>query len=460
MLEKIKQYLDIFNIENYKDKETYYNLLKQILLGCSFFFIIGTYSVIRPLKASVFLGLVGKEYIPIAKIISIIILSPCLLIYAKLVDKLKRYQVMYFFLIFYVIGSIIASLTLMHPTIGIANTYTSKYRIFGWLFYLFIDLYSPLIVATFWAFANSINTPEHAKKNYGNIVALSRLGGMATSFGCWLILKNVTLPITTTIPAILISTSIFLLGCFFCIEKIIKKIPDEFLHGYKAVYEVEKNKKKKETGLWSGLKLMITQPYVLGIFGIVYIYEVISVITDYQMQVLMSLQSNNAIGDMSSFMFIYTASFQALGFFFAVFGTGQLLKKAGVHFCLLVMPVATGALMIALFAYPSLSTIFIVMVLLRALNYGFSAPVKEILYIPTTKDVKFKSKSWIDSFGKSLSKTSGSSFTFFSQTKNALSLIKINSLGAIALSAIWIAIAFGLGKKYTKTVDANEVIGK
>ncbi|MBD3231887.1 hypothetical protein GF322_04460 [Candidatus Dependentiae bacterium] len=459
-MQKVKFLHTIFVLRKQDQAGIYYNFIKQILLGITFFFIIATYSVIRPLKTAVFLGMVGKEFVPIAKIVSIIILFPCLIFYARLVDKLKRYQVMCFFLFFYVVALLITSIILLHPTIGLSNSETNQYRIFGWIFYLLIDLFSPLVVATFWAFSNSINNPEDAKTNYGRIVAFSRIGGIFSTFFCWLIIKKTSFSFVYTIPAMLICISVFLVCATFCITRIIKKIPKEFLRGYEAVYLAEKNRKKEQGGLWSGLKFIITQPYVFGIFGIVYIYEVISILTDYQMQVLMSIQAKNMISDMTAFMFMYTMSFQLVGLFFAFFGTGWLLKKIGVSLSLFIMPISIIIFMFILFNFPSLNIIFVIMVLLRALNYGFNAPVKEILYIPTIREIKFKSKAWIDSLGKSLSKTSGSTFSFIAYTNNYLRLIRMNSIIVLLFSFIWIFIVFGLGKKYTKTIKCDQVIGR
>jgi ATP:ADP antiporter, AAA family len=461
MFSKLKVIKDFFfDFKNFRDEAFRYEMYKLMLLGFTFFFIIGSYSILRPLKTSVFLGLVGKEYQPITKLISIINLFPCLLLYAKLVDKLRRYQVVYFFFGVYIIGSTLLAIALSHPIMGLHNTDTNPYRILGWVFYLFIDLFSPLVVSTFWAFANSINSPNHAKRSYGKIVAISRVGGIITSMASWYIMQKAFIPYAISIPYLLVIASIFLSLACLCIFKLMKNVPGIFLHGYEAVYQAEKQKKKEMTpGTLEGLKLVITKPYVLGIFGLVYAYEIISVILDYQMQVLMSIETNNAVSKMSSFMFLYTGAFQALGLIFALFGTSALLKKIGVHLCIMIMPLATILLMLGLLGYPSLTTIFIIMVLLRALNYGFNAPVREILYIPTTKDIKFKSKAWIESFGRSMSKTSGSVFNLLAQTNNVLALVRIDCVFAIAISGIWGIISFLVGAKYHKTIKNNEVIG-
>jgi len=462
MLKKIKQVVFKGFFPYDKENNLSHNSLKIILLGFSFFFIIGSYSVLRPLKASVFLALIGKEYVPIAKMISIIILFPCMLFYAKLVDRLKQSQVVRFFLILYSIGGVVFALFLLHPTIGLNNSQTSVYRLIGWLFYFYLDLFSAFVVSTFWAFANSINNPEYAKQNYGKIVAFSRIGGISTPLISWLLIQKTSLPGSISIPILIIATSLFLLLASFCISRIIKKIPHQLLHGYEAAYKVDKrqSKSKVKVGLLQGLMLMITKPYVLAIFGITYSYEVISVILDYQMQILMSIANNNAILGMSSFMFIYTASFQGLGLVFALFGTSNFLRWIGVKKCLLIMPLMTILLMLSLLAYPSLSMIFIIMVLLRALNYGFNAPIKEILYIPTTKNIKFKSKAWIESFGRSLSKTSGSTLNLIAQAKNTLNIIRLDSIYAIGISIVWTIISCFIGKKYNEIIENNQVIGE
>ncbi|MFH1644145.1 MAG: Npt1/Npt2 family nucleotide transporter [bacterium] len=446
--------------ENNLNRDKYHEILKVSLLSAIFFCIIGSYSILRPLKTSIFFSIVGKEYQPLTKFISIFALIPALLLYAKLIDKLKRYQVVYLFFFLYAGLSVLFAYLLTNSTIGLPNTNTSVNRIFGWIFYLFVDLFSPLIVSTFWAFVNSIYIPNKAQKNYGIIVAVSRVGGILTTGFSWLLINQTslasfnTIPILTAIPAILLIAAGFLL-------KGMKKIPKEHLIGYEEQHSKEQNLSKKEkTGILEGLQLMFKQPYVFGIFGLVYSFEIISVIFDYQMQVLISIANNNELGGMTSYMLLYTGSFQVLALIFAIFGTSRLLKSIGTKKSLLLPPIATIILILSLLFHPGLITIFIVMVVLRALHYGFNTPVREILYIPTTKDIKFKSKSWIDSFGRTLSKTSGSTFNWFAQSPNYLSIIRLDSLFCLGIVGVWGVISFLVGKKYEITVDSGEIIGQ
>ena len=66
---------------------------------------------------------------------------------------------------------------------------------------------------------------------------------------------------------------------------LMKKVPGRYLHGYEAVYKVEKERQKKgksETGIWSGLTMLFNYPYVLGMFGIIFFYELVNTVLSYQ----------------------------------------------------------------------------------------------------------------------------------------------------------------------------------
>ena len=55
----------------------------------------------RELKSSIFMSTVGKEYIPWARMMAMIILVPGVLFYSFLVDKMRRHQLLYFYSIAY-----------------------------------------------------------------------------------------------------------------------------------------------------------------------------------------------------------------------------------------------------------------------------------------------------------------------------------------------------------------------
>src|SRR5258708_7376704 len=80
---------------------------KFSLLSMTFFLIIGSYWMLRPLKDAIFMSVVGAEFIPRAKMLSLLVAFPLVLIYSRLVDFLPRHR------LFYVLCTLYGSIALI-----------------------------------------------------------------------------------------------------------------------------------------------------------------------------------------------------------------------------------------------------------------------------------------------------------------------------------------------------------
>ena len=444
-----------------------YERIKVLLLSLTFLFIVGAYTVIYDLKNSIFMSIVGKEYVPWAKMSSMIILIPAVLFYAFLVDNLRRYQLLYFYSVIYGIFGLICAYLIGHPTIGLANTDSSPFRIFGWVFYFFVEGFSPFMVSVFWAFSNSINSPDKAKNNYAILVLGSKMGGMMSAgFAWWLLtLKNSAgqrfFSDALNHQLLLVLFSGLVIITPIIVYLLIKKVPKNYLHGYEAVYKFEKEKKKEAEsgglGLLDGLKMLLGQPYILGIFGMVLFYEVLNTILGYQRLGIAQAASND-VSDVSYLLYRQMFAMHTIGFFISLFGTRTLLKKFGERVCLLLIPISSGFLLLYFWMTYTPLSLTIVFIVLKSVNYAFAQPVRESLYIPTVKDIKFKSKSWIDAFGQKMARGLGSSFNILVNNIGPLLYFPLHGILFVGIISAWLATAFLVGKRYAKAIKRNEII--
>ncbi len=97
------------------------------------------------------------------------------------------------------------------------------------------------------------------------------------------------------------------------------------------------------------------------------------------------------------------------------------------------------------------------MIIAKGLGYAVNNPVKEIMYIPTSKDVKFKTKSWIDMFGSRTAKQSGAQITDAFK-HNIPDLMVFGTLVSMGLTAVWIIAAIYVGNKNKKLTDHGHII--
>lgn len=455
---KVKNYFNSFFPAEHAER------IKLLALTLSFFFIIGAYTISKELKDIVFSEIVGKEYIWLAKLISIVLLVPSILIYSKFVDTLRRYQLLSLYSFIYGAVGLFFAFLLGHPTIGLPNTEVNQYRIFGWLFYFFIEGYSPFVVSVFWAFSNSINSPESAKKNYAIMVSGSKLGGMVmAAFAYALLSIKSTAFITDTgrYQLLLGAASLLLLCVPVIIYGLVKLVSGRFLHGYEAVYQVEKQRAKtgeSETGVLSGLSMLIKYPYAFGIFLIVLFYEVIQTILNFQ-RLGIAKESAATVSEFGASLFAMIFFVHFIGFIISIVGTKVLLERLGEKRCLLLVPISTALLF---FYFKIMSTqfaFFVFLIGIRSIHYAFSYPVRESLYILTVKEIKFKSKSWIDAFGAKFAKASGSIFNGFTAGFSASMFLAAQSMLFSGIIALWVVVAYLLGSRFEKAVARNEVIG-
>ena len=464
MLAKLKELLAhgkklvkaIVNVEEHER-------LKLFYLTLSFFFIIGAYTLVKDLKDSIFANIVGREYVVMAQWLTMFILIPAILFYSTLVDNIRRYQLLMIYSAIFGVMGLIFAYFLGHPTMGMYNTEQGAWRVFGWIFYFFGEGYSPFVVSVFWAFSNSVNNPEEAKNNYGLLSAGSKLGGMLTSGFAWYLLSPNHRMYSDTVNHQLLLTlaSVLLLLVPIIIYFLMKNVPGKYLHGYEAAYKVEKERSKTgqaKTGILPGLMMLFQQPYVFGIFGMVFFYEVVAKVLSYQR--LGVAQENSAnVSEFSAYLFKITFCMHFFGFLLSFLGTRALLHRFGERICLLLIPIGTGVVLFYFLTSYSPTALLIAVVGTKVINYAFSWPVREGLYVPTTKEIKFKSKSWIDAFGSKFAKSAGSGFNWMTQGVQMGGIFTYILFFFSGVTGLWLLTAYLLGRRFDKAIAQNEIIG-
>lgn len=447
--------------------ELKYDKLKIIYLSIIYFFVNGAYTIISNIKNSIFMGLVGRDYVPEARLLVLFLLVPAILFYSKLVDKTKRYKLLAWYSIFYCIGCLGFAYLIGHPTIGIPNTFQSPLRIFGWVFYVFVEGFSPFVLSVFWAFSNSVSRPDSANKGYGLMVSFSKIGGMLAAGLSWMLFSVASTAFignfsqasdVSKMRIILLISAIFLAIIPLIVWLMVKRIPKGHFHGYEAVYKAEKNldsEGKSDTGIFAGLKMFFRYPYVFGIFCMVFLYEVLNTIISF-LRLGVAEKAGDTIAGTSAFLFKWNFIMHAIGLAISFFGTTALLRKLGTKVCVFLVPITMGMVILCFMFTDNVSIAMAAITFINAFHYAFEKPVVESLYIPTLKEIRFKSKAWIDAFGGKAAKSTGSILNILS------TIFKTGSLFAFSfafLIGVWSFVAFFLGRRFEKAILTNEAIG-
>lgn len=441
---------------------------KYSLLAIAFLFTIGAYWLLRLLKDLVLYKLAfpvslgynadeGRQWAPITKAISPFVVLGVVMIYTKLVDMFEKQKLFYIIASFY---------TLCFATIGtilyLQQAHGSEFvgapilKYTGICNYLLTESLGSVLVALFWSFTVSISTAEQAKRAFPFIVALGQIGSI-TGSALMLIKRLPTWPLFAVAVGCLV-------GLMAAIRYLVATTPADQMRS-------DKEEKKSKPDMLGGIKLLLTKPYLLGVLVVSTFYEISGTIMDYQMKSQAAVLFDEST--FKWFLGVFGVASNGLAFALALLGTSAVIKKFGVRTCLQIYPVSCAISIIALYAYyqSGLATAmslfwatFGVMMVVKGVSYAVNNPVKEMMYIPTSKDAKFKAKGIIDMLGGRSAKATGAQIGGFLNVKgDALasiqSLMLYGSLISLGIIGVWILAALYVGTQNQKLVKSGEIIG-
>jgi len=425
------------------------------LLAAALMLTLGPYWMLRGIREAIFIDLVGLRWQPWGKISSFIFIIPLVLLYSKLVDVFHKEK------LFYVIYSIYV-LIFLSVALFVANPQFSNFSLIpflnpllalipgslvGWMSYIAFESFGALAPALFWSFVASQVTTDAAKRGYGMIISITQLGTIGGS----LLVANYSqkhgLPLLIVIATLGIAMVPLIITLFTKINKK-EKAPEKTMF-----FRVDKPK----TGFWEGLRLLIKTPYLMGIFVITTGYEIIGTMLEFQMNIL-GHEVYPTKEAFAGFYARYGLFANGLALLFALMGTSFFLRKYGLRICLLLFPIATAFVITGTRLFPILPVVFIAMIILKGLSYSLNNPAKEILYIPTSRDVKFKAKGWIDIFGARSVKASGSGINAFFSKLAPVEMITLATPILFFIVFAWITIARFVGNKHHKLIKYKKII--
>jgi len=229
----------------------------------------------------------------------------------------------------------------------------------------------------------------------------------------------------------------------------------------------EKPKKNKpKAGMMEGFSLVGKYSYVQGLAACSCIFTIKVTILDYAMKLLAKGTSEadnpgdpvGAINAFAAFMGIFGVCTNCLSFFFSLVGTSFVLRRFGLKTTLMLFPSLCFIAIVLAYMFPNLQMVSVVMLVLKALALALSNPCMELLYQPTSSEVKFKVKAWIDKFGQGGVKALGSVF-IYQFSDSAADLLNYGMGVAIALTVCLLYISNYMGKAFNECIGSGYIVG-
>ncbi len=355
--------------------------VRSIILFSNFFLIILAYYQVKSASRSLLIEYWGSENFPWVWIASALVLGSFIGFYYRLVERYSRLAV--------VLGCcllFIALLVVFHAALGWYGAVTSV------VFYIFVDIFSVILVEQFWSLADSVTETEAGRKSYWFIGTGGLLGGVIGGAAATAMLEFT--PMRT--PDLLLSCAAILIVTFLL----------NLAMGRMGLYR-EVTSKGPPVVAAGGWRALIKSRYLILIACSLLCSQLVQPVVEYQF--LKAVEASYSALD---------ARTQYISSFFSILGvvsiainllvTPFLHRYLGVMWGMVIQPFVLAMSSLAFMAQPTLMIASMMKIGDRGLSYSISRASKEQLYIPVDPVRTYQAKAWIDMLGYRLFKVFGS----------------------------------------------------
>ncbi len=255
---------------------------------------------------------------------------------------------------------------------------------FVWALYIFGDMFVSSMVALFFATLHDASSVADARRIYGQVGIGGVLGGLVGSVAAGGLDQAVGVPGALGMSFVLI----------LCVAAIGWRISGKIAAGYAAADSEETETACGRGGLFKGAHAVLRSRPLLLIASVLLLYEIASVVIDYQFTTAVS-HHVDAAHLKRYFGAVYTFS-NAMALVVQLLLTTWVLRRHGVTLALLIMPLAILLGESAYLLFPVLLTASLLNTTDNAFAYSIQQTAREALYVPLPRYEKYEAKAFID----------------------------------------------------------------
>ena len=415
-----------------------------LLLALNIFLILTAYYVLKPVREALILsGAGGAEIKSYAAAGQALLLLGAVPLYAKLASRYARRalinRVTWFFAgclaVFYVLAQAGAPIAIV--------------------FYLWVGIFNLMVPAQFWAFANDLYTPEAGKRLFVIVAFGASAGAVFGSYITGLLIEPLGL-----YQLLLLSGGILLLS--LVLTNLV-----ETRGSSTAAGQTPKEPADEPIGKSGAFQLVIKSRYLFLIALLMLLLNWVNTTGEYILGRTVKAAASTALAadptvavDEASYIGGFYADFFTIvniaGLLLQLFIVSRVLKYLGVRVAIFVLPlIALGGYLIAAF-YPVLALIRWVKTAENATDYSLQNTVRQVLFLPTTREQKYKAKQAIDTFFVRAGDVLSAVLVFVGTTVLALSTQAFAAINVV-LVCLWLLLAWLIGAEHRKLVQRDQL---
>ena len=266
----------------------------------------------------------------------------------------------------------------------------------GIAYFLWVGIFNLMAIAQFWAFANDLYTKEQGKR-------LFPLIGVGSSLGAWIGAVRAGELVGTSGPTrLLVGAGAVLVVCAVLVG-VVNRVTTRAASGEQDPAA------DKPLGREGGFELVRKDRYLLLIALLTVLLNIVNTSGEYlfgryvveQSHALFGTGAGNAaarerfVGETYSRLF---GTVNLVGFLLQMFVVSRVFKVLGVGRALFIHPLVALCGYLMMLRAPSVQLMGLLKVADNSIDYSLGNTTKQALWLPTSREAKYKAKQAVDSF--------------------------------------------------------------
>jgi ATP:ADP antiporter, AAA family len=412
--------------------------LGSLLLTINVFLLLAGYSLMKPARDGLVLTEGGAEVASYSAAAQAVLLMGIVPLYGWLGTKVIRIRLIAIMMTFFAV-------TLFGFYVGGQAGLRE-----GVAFYIWIAIINVFIVSQFWAFANDIYTEGQGRRLFPMI-------GVGQSLGAWIGAAAVTPLVAglnyTPYTLMLIGAVILLvaLGVTLVVNRI------EVAKAEPTAVDADKT----PLGPEGGFELIWKDRYLFWIAVLIILLNVVNTTGGYILNKLISAETVSRFGTgtdaatvaasrqfITAFSGSIGATVNLVGFLVQLFVTSRVIRFMGVRGALFILPVLALVNYSIMAVAPILAVVRIGKIMENSTDYSIQNTLRQALFLPTSREAKYKAKAAIDTFCTRMGDVVSAGFVALGQVIGVA--VPVFAAINVVLTGAWLWVASQIAKEHKR----------
>jgi AAA family ATP:ADP antiporter len=402
-----------------------------LLMALTMFLILAAYYLLKTAREVFILSEGGaevKSYSSAGQALLLLVLVPA---YGAFASRVNRVQLVRWVTLFFV-----ANLALFLVALNLG------FHI-GIVYFLWVGIFNVMVIAQFWAFANDLYTQEQGKR-------LFPLIGVGSSLGAWVGSLRAGYLLESAGPQRLLIGGAITLAVCVLLSQLVDRATTRGAPNQSAKSD------EKIAGTQSGFGMILSDRYLTLIAMLTVLLNVVNTSGEYLfgryvVDTAKAMYGDGPASQAAREQFIGTtysnlySYVNMIGFLLQMFVVSRVFKVLGVGKALFIHPIValTGYLM--MLRAPSFEAMRWLKIADNSIDYSLGNTTKQALWLPTSREAKYKAKQAVDSFCMRAGDVVQAGVVYAGE-RAAMAVPGFAAVNVV-LTAGWLLVASGLNRR-------------